>query len=99
MRVVDQSQELSYSPGMTYPVAYGGFYDYYDYGWGMASTPGTMRTNTIVSVETNVYDLEDDDLVWAGVTETTNPSQIAGMINEIADAVEKNLRERGLVAN
>ena len=97
MRVVDEDQELSYSPGMTYPAYYGGFYDFYGYGWGMASTPGYMRTNTIVSVETNVYDLNDDDLVWAGVTQTTNPSQIAGMVNEIADAVEKNLRDRGLI--
>ena len=97
MRMVDQTQELSYSPGMSYPAGYGGFYGYYGMGWGMAYSPGYMTTNTIVSVETNVYDVGENKLIWAGVTETMNPDEVGQMVNEIASAVDKNLRDRGLI--
>ncbi len=98
MRLVNEQQKLSYSPGMTYPSYYGGFYGYYGRGWGMAYSPGYMRTDTVVSVETNLYSLDNDELVWAGTTETLNPSDVAKMVNEIADAVNKELRSKGLLA-
>jgi len=97
MRLVNEQQKLSYSPGMTYPAYYGGFYGYYGRGWGMAYSPGYLRTDTIVSVETNLYSLDDDKLIYAGTTETFNPNDIAKMVNEIADAVNKDLRSKGLV--
>jgi len=97
MRMVNEQQELNYTPGMTYPRAYGGFYGMYGYGWGAAYSPGYMRTDTIVSVETNLYQLDGDKLIWSGVTETYNPSDIGKQVNEIADAVSKNLTERGLL--
>ena len=98
MRSVSETQKLSYTPGMAYPANYGGFYGYYGYGWGMAYSPGYLRTDTIVSVETNVYDLNaDDGLVWAGITETFNPSDTAKMAREIAQVVSKQLREEGLI--
>ncbi len=97
MRLVNEQQKLSYTPGMTYPMNYGGFYGYYGYGWGAAYSPGHFRTDTIVSVETNLYAIEGDELLWSGVTETFNPNDAAQMVNEIADAVSKNLRQRGLI--
>ena len=97
MRMINEEQKLSYSPSMTYPSYYGGFYGYYGYGWGAAYSPGYLRTDTIVSVETNLYSVTEDELMWAGVTETFNPNDAAKMVNEIADAVSKNLRDRGLV--
>ena len=80
LRLVNQEQQLTYTPGMTYPTYYGGFYGYYGYGWGYAYSPGYVSTNTIVSVETNLYDVDK-------------------MVNEIADAVAQNLRQRGLLAD
>lgn len=98
LRVVDEEQTLNYTPGMTYPSYYGGFYGYYGYGWGAAYSPGYMTTNTVVSVETNLYRLDGDELVWSGVTETMNPSNIGKTVNEIADAVGDNLTQRGLIS-
>ena len=98
LRIIDESQELTYTPGMTYPSYYGGFYGYYGYGWGAAYSPGYLSTNTIVSVETNLYRLDGDELVWSGVTETFNPNDVGKMVNEIADAVSDNLSQRGLIA-
>jgi hypothetical protein len=82
---------------MTYPGYYGGFYGMYGYGWGAAYSTGYLRTDTIVSVETNLYQLDGDKLLWSGVTETFNPNEITKMVNEIADTVSKDLRSRGLL--
>ena len=97
LRVIDSKDKLTYTQGMSYPMHYGGFYGYYGYGWGMAYSPGYMRTDTIVTVETTVYSIADDKLVWAGVTETFNPNQISQMVDDIASAVAKELRSQGLI--
>ncbi len=99
MRMINEQQKLSYTPGMAYPRYYGGFYGMYGYGWGAAYSPGYLRTDTIVSVETNLYQFDGDKLIWSGVTETFNPKDVTKMVNEIADAVSANLRQRGLVQN
>ena len=36
-------------------------------------SPSYLRTDTIVNVETLVYDLKADKLVWAGKSESKNP--------------------------
>jgi hypothetical protein len=97
MRLVSEEQTLNYTPGMTYPAYYGGFYGYYGWGWGYAYSPGYVSTDTVVSVETNLYSLDEDRLIWSGVTETFNPGDIGSMVNDIADAVVDNLRRRGLI--
>jgi len=78
---------------------YGGFWGggYYDYGWGGAWDPA-IRTDTYVSVETLVYDLRQNKLVWAGQTKTINPKDVDGFVAELADAVAKELRALGLIA-
>jgi hypothetical protein len=79
--------------------AYGGFYGgYYGYGWGGMYSPPEIRTDTYVSIETVIYDLRQNKLIWAGQTRTMNPSDVQGFVEELAIAVSKELRESGLVA-
>lgn len=97
MRVISRDQELSYSPGMTYPSHYGSFYGYYGYGWPSVYDPGYLRTDTVVTVETNVFSVTDDKLLWSGVSETFNPNDVAKAVNDVADAVSEELRQQGLL--
>ena len=53
---------------------YGSFYGYWGYGWGAVYDPGYLRTDTVVMVETLIYSVTQDKLVWAGHSKTTNPS-------------------------
>ena len=96
MRVIGRDQQLTYQPGMSYPAHYGGFYSYYGYGWPAVYDPGYLRTDTIVTVETNVYSIADDKLLWSGVTETMNPNDVANAVDDVADAVSRELRRQGL---
>lgn len=97
MRLVDEQERLNYSVGMAYPVYYGGFYPYYGYGWGNVYGPAYVTSNTVVSAETNIYDLDADELVWSGITETFNPDSIRSMVTDIAEAVIHELRNRRLL--
>ena len=97
MRVISRDQELSYSPGMTYPGYYRGFYGYYGYGWPVVYDPGYLRADTVVTVETNVFSVTDDKLLWSGVSETFNPNDVANAVNDVADAASEELRRQGLL--
>lgn len=97
MRPVSTDKEVVSAPTYTGP-AYGGYYGgYYAYGW---SSPyaGQVFTNTIVSVETLVYSLDQNKLVWGGQSKTTNPANVDELVKEVADAVADELAKQGLIA-
>lgn len=81
---------------------YGGFWGggYYGQGWSTvyASPPmTTTRTDVHVSIETLIYDLRANKLVWAGRSKTTNPEDVEALVGELATAVAAELRREGLV--
>jgi hypothetical protein len=94
LRVVDRRQELNYVPGGP---SYSTMYGYWDYGWGMAASPGYLQTNTIVSVETLVYSVRQDKLLWGGVSETIDPHNLDSFIKDIVKAAGDEIRKAGLV--
>lgn len=97
MRIAGKEQELRSSPGMYTSAPYTSFSGYSHYGWGAVYEPGYLTTDTIVSVETLVYSLERDALVWGGVSETFNPSDIEDFVVELAHAVAEELEQAGLI--
>ena len=80
------------------PPYYGSFWGggyYYD-SW-MYSQPVT-RTDTYVTIETLIYDLRQNKLVWAGRSKTMNPETVEAFLGELAVAVAGELRKAGLIA-
>ncbi|HEY7697728.1 MAG TPA: hypothetical protein VIE88_04890 [Vicinamibacteria bacterium] len=100
MRVVSSEQEISYSPGTSwyapYPY-YGSFYGYWGYGWPVAYDPGYLRTDRVVMVETLIYSVTQDKLLWAGKSKTTNPENIQKFVKEVADGAAKEMRKAGFI--
>jgi hypothetical protein len=104
MRVTGKDKEITGS-GPTYAGVpmwgapyYGGFWGgWYGYGWGAAYSPGYLRTDTLVYVETLVYDLNQNKLVWAGQSKTTNPSKAQSFIRELVDGAAKEMKKAGLI--
>ena len=68
-----------------------------DSGWSAPYNPSDMRSDTVLVLETLVYDMRQDKLVWAGQSQTTNPSKIDGLIQQLAEQTAKQLRRQGLV--
>jgi hypothetical protein len=98
MRVVGKDQRVTYTPGYVASGPYGGFGPYWGYGWGTVYSPGYLQSDTLVSVETLLYGLKSDKLMWASTSRTENPSDIAGLVNEVAYATANAMVKEGLLA-
>jgi hypothetical protein len=96
MRVVGSRQEVNYVP--TGPT-YGSFYGYWDYGWSAVGSPGYLTTDRIVSVETLVYSVPRDKLIWAGVSETFEPGKVDKVTKEIVEKATKEMKKDGLIGH
>ena len=102
MRVV--GSETHYRRVAPYPVVWVGpryrnlWGGYWGWGWGTVWAPGYLREERIVKVETLIYSLDDDQLVWAAVSSTFEPMHIESFIAELAVAVSERMAKDGLIA-
>lgn len=98
MRVIDKDQRITYTPGYVFPPYYGAFGPFWGYGWGAVYDPGYLQTDTLVSVETVVYSLDRDKLLWASTSRTANPRDIYRLVKEVADATSREMARQGFIA-
>jgi hypothetical protein len=99
MRIVGRETQYTYEPGIVwarphYHHFWGG---YWGWGWNAVGEPGYLTVDKIVKVETLVYSLEQDQLVWAGVSRTLDPQQVDSFIAELAAAVADQMARDGLL--
>ena len=50
-----------------------------------------------MTIETLVYDMQADKLVWAGRSESTNPSRVDSLIKELVAAAADEMKKQGLI--
>lgn len=66
--------------------------------WGIAGAdPGYDRSVTTLSVETLIYSLAQDKLLWSGQSETTDAANAERFVREHAGAIAAELRREGLI--
>ncbi len=53
---------------------YGSFDGYYDFAGAAAFAPGYLETDTIVHMVSNLYDLNQNKLIWSGTSQTFDPA-------------------------
>lgn len=98
MRITSVDQQTTYVPGSAgYAPYYGSPWGYYGY-WGAAVwDPGYIRTDQNVRVETVVYSLKVDQMVWAGLSGTLNPDDARALVASVGEAVVEDMRKNGLL--
>ncbi len=96
MRLADVEKDTYYVPGTT-TAYYGGYRRYYGYGAGMYTNPGYYTTDKNYFVETTVFSVEPDKLIWTGTTKTVNPTKLEKTVNEIADVVTDKMMKEGFL--
>ena len=97
MRPVRTDQEVVSTPSMYAGPSYMGYWGgYYGYGWG-AAYGGEIRTDTLVTVETLVYSLRQNQLVWGGESRTVNPGSVDRLVEDTAEKVADELERQGLL--
>ena len=70
---------------------------YWGYAWPAVYTPGYTVTDTLVQVETLVYEIGGDKLVWASRSRSFNPANAKDLVNEVVDAVRDEMKKQGLI--
>jgi len=75
--------------------AHRGFYGFYH---SRHSDPGYSSTSTTVRLETNLYDVKTEKLIWSVQSKTMSRDSKDQIINDVIKAVIKKLQENKLLA-
>ena len=98
-RLVGVDTEYRFIDGSPYVIGgtpYG-FYGYYHGAWGVLDSPEYLVDYDIVVVETNLYEVANSELVWAGLSETFDPKNVDEAIESYAQTMVKTLVLGGLL--
>ncbi len=100
MQVVDIKDDIFASGGDLYLVgsSYMDFWGYWGTGWNVAYTQGAVWTKTTLVVETLVYSVDQDKLLWAGTSKTTDPQEVDKVVRQLVDAAAQEVRKAGLLS-
>jgi hypothetical protein len=96
IRPTSKEKVVTYTPSMWVSASYGSLWSYYDYGWGAVYVPQRTREDTVVVVETLVFSVPRNQLVWAGVSETRNPKQLQQFVTDLVSVAAKEMEKQGL---
>ncbi len=77
--------------------SHGGYYDYYGYSYGNVYDPGHIHKTTRVVLETQVYEVQGGELMWAAQSETFDPSGVNDAISSITKAVARQMARDGVL--
>ena len=96
-RVVNDDRRKTYVPSTWTTDYYQSFWGSYGYSWGAVYTPGYVRNERIVSLETLVFSIPKNSLVWAGLSDTENPKDGQKVVTEVVKEAVAEMRKQGLI--
>jgi hypothetical protein len=97
MRVADVTITPVYTTGSYWYDRPYGFNSYWGYAWSTPYDPGYYVENRIVTIETQIYSLPDDRLIFAARSETTNPRSAGRLTDSVIRHIRERLRKDGLL--
>jgi hypothetical protein len=99
MRLIDIDKEKVFIPEQQnlYPIYYQNFSGYLYRGWASYNKPGYYSLNKTFIVETVVYSIKEDKIIWSGITESFNPDGVVNMTGDISKLIYKKMLAEGFV--
>jgi len=76
---------------------YGGFYSYYGTAWTVIYGPGYETEEKTLSLDTNVYDITRDKLVWTGHSRSVKAEQAQDLVGDLVDEAAAAMRRDGVI--
>lgn len=73
------------------------FYSYYGGVYGYISSPGYTTTETVVRLETRLFDVKTEKLMWSGESKTWNMDSEKEIMNDVIKTVIEDLRENKMI--
>ena len=96
VRPVSADTRQTYTPSTWVSSSYSTLWGYYGYGWGAVYVPGSVQKETVVLVETTIYSVPRNQLLWAAASETTNPRDLRAFVEELVKQSVEEMQKQGL---
>ena len=99
MRLIDVEKDKIYVPNNENirPSYYRNFGGYYSRNFPLFNDRGYYANTQVYTIETIIFSILEDKIIWSGVTETTNPDGLAKMTEEVSKVVFKKMVKQGFV--
>jgi hypothetical protein len=101
--LLDSKTETKYVPGTVsyapYPAYryYRGFANYYDYWAPTVYNPGYYTTDKVYYIEGNLFDADNEGILWSVQSETYNPSNIKEFSANYSKLIVTRAKKDGLI--
>jgi len=99
LRPVSSEQRLNYNSSLWMSPSYSTFWGYYGYGYSSVYVVGSVDRDTVITVESLIYSVSRNQLIWAAASETRNPKTLQKVIEDLVKASVKELQKQGLARN
>lgn len=96
-RVVPPRVDYVPSRGARYGRYGYGYRGYYGATYEAVYRPGYTTKDTIVQLETRVYSIKSEKLIWAGKTKSVNVKSAEKMVQELVSVVADDMRNSGFI--
>jgi hypothetical protein len=96
MRLVRVDQNVTYTAGSYWYGSPYSFSGYWSHAWADPYNP-VAYVDQVVVVDTEIYSLHDEKLVFGARSETTNPASTGKLVESIMRHVNKELHDKGLM--
>ena len=97
--MVAVDEETIYRPGTNYAYAgYGrGMYGYYPHVNSYVTSPGYYTTHETYTLETSLYDVVTEELVWTARSSSFSPESVDEVIVDLTKLLINDLKEKSLI--
>jgi hypothetical protein len=100
LALLDSKTVETYHPGTTYYPTnygyYGSYYGYYNHYYPQVYSPGYYSVDKTYYLETNLFDLASDKLIWSVQSQAKNPSSLTSWFKDYSYLLTKHLKSQGL---
>ena len=97
-RAINDDRRRTYQPATWTTTYYQSFWGYYGNSWSAVYEPGYVRNERFVSLETVIFDVPGNALVWAGMSTTENPKTGQAVVAEVVKQAVKEMQKQGLAS-
>jgi hypothetical protein len=95
--LIKKEAQPAYVPGTMGYVPYGRFWGYWNYWYPTMYSPGYYTEDEVYYMETNVYDVRTEELMWSVQSETYNPASLSGFSQDLANIIADKLVKDGII--
>jgi hypothetical protein len=76
---------------------YGGLYSYYPHVNSYVHNPGYYTTHETYTLETNLYDVESEELVWSARSRSFAPESVQEVVVDVTKLLIQDLEDKNLI--